>query len=225
MVAKKKRKAAAPRKPKKRPIKKMKASRKRVARPVKKKKASTKPKVRPAADVLDLPSFLSTAEDNLPPRSFLSSQPAAMPFNNSFEVAAQMIAMRPKMSNAVLSTLGVVEPSLLLRTSDPTVLHAEMIEQIEALERAMADLRKHQRGRGIGDNNPPEPIEPSPLSAMELNEIRKAMAVLKKQPPAPIPPSSKAKAAIALLMKFRGYLAKQADNLVTEAAKETGKTS
>jgi hypothetical protein len=62
MLAKKKRKAAAPRKPKKRPIKKRKASRskKRVARPVKKKKASTKPKVRPAADVLDLPSFLST---------------------------------------------------------------------------------------------------------------------------------------------------------------------
>jgi hypothetical protein len=146
MLAKKKRKAAAPRKPKKRPIKKRKTSRskKRVARPVKKKKASTKPKVRPAADVLDLPSFLSTAEDNLPPRSFLSSQPAAMPFNNSFEVAAQMIAMRPKMSNAVLSTLVVVEPSLLLRTSDPTVLHAEMIEQIEALERAMADLRKHR---------------------------------------------------------------------------------
>jgi hypothetical protein len=61
------------------------------------------------------------------------------------------------------------------------------------------------------------------LSAKELGEIRKAMAVLKKQPPAPTPPSAKAKAAVALLMKFGAYLGKQADNFVNEAVKEAGK--
>jgi hypothetical protein len=97
-----------------------------------------------------------------------------------------------------------------------------MIERIEALEREIDGLRKHER-RGIGHNKPPEPIEPAPLSAKELGEIRKAMAVLKKQPPAPTPPSAKAKAAVALLMKFGAYLGKQADNFVNEAVKEAGK--
>jgi hypothetical protein len=219
MAAKKKRKAAAPSKPKKH-VKKKKA----LTMP--KVKARTKPKVRPAADILDLPPFLSTAEDNLPLRSFPSSQPAAMPFNNSFEVAAQMIAMRPKMSNAVLSTLGVVEPSLPLRTSDPTVLHAAMIEQIEALEQAMADVSKPQR-HGIGHNKPPEPIEPElPLSEKELGEIRKSMAVLKNQPPAPSAPSSKVKAAVALLTKCAhatvAYVGKQADNFITAVVTKSG---
>jgi hypothetical protein len=144
-----------------------------------------------------------------------------MPFNNSFEVAAQMIAMRPKMSNAVLSTLVVVEPSLLLVRPDRAPCRDDRADR----SAGAGDGRPAQtsRRRGIGDNNPPEPIEPSPLSAKQLDEIRKATAVLKKQPPAPIPPSSKAKAAVALLMKFRAYLAKHADNLVTEAAKEAGK--
>jgi hypothetical protein len=118
--------------------------------------------------------------------------------------------------------------------SDPKALHAEMIEQIEALEREMADLREHQL-HGIGHNNPPEPIDLAPpLNLKELDEIRKAMAVLKKQPPAPTARSSKVKAAVALLMKFAdrlrplaratgAYLAKQADNFVTEAVKEAGK--
>jgi hypothetical protein len=56
------------------------------------------------------------------------------------------------------------------RSTYPNALHAEMIERIEALERAMADLQKH-RQHGIGHNNPPEPIEPAPLSENELDEI------------------------------------------------------
>jgi len=117
--------------------------------------------------------------------------------------------------------------------SDPRALHAEMLERIASLERAMAGLRAAPR-RGIGDNNPPEPIEPEPLSAKELREIRKAMAVLKAEPPAPSTPSTEVRAAVALLTKFGkrlrsfaittgAYLGKQADNFVTEAVKESGK--
>jgi hypothetical protein len=65
--------------------------------------------------------------------------------------------------------------------SDTNTLHAEMIGRIETLEKAIADLQERQR-HGIGHNNPPEPIEPAPLSANELSEIREALAVLKKQP-------------------------------------------
>ena len=111
--------------------------------------------------------------------------------------------------------------------SGTNALHAEMIKQIEALEREIDGLRKHQR-RGIGHNKPPEPIEPEPLSAKELGEIKKAMAVLKKQPPVPILPGTEARAAVALLMNLGdrlrplaratgAYLAQQADNFVTEA--------
>jgi hypothetical protein len=117
--------------------------------------------------------------------------------------------------------------------SDPNALHAEMIEQIEALERAMTDLRKQQR-HGIGHNNPPGPIEPAPLSDKDLDEIEEALAVLKKQPSVPILPGTEARTAVALLMKLGdrlrplaratgAYLAQQADNFVTEAVKEAGK--
>jgi hypothetical protein len=111
-------------------------------------------------------------------------------------------------------------------------LHAEMLQRIDALEQAMA--RPRRRRGGIGDNNPPEPIEREPLSANELREIRQAMAVLKTQPSAPSSPSAEARAAVSLLAKFGhrlrslarvtgAYVGRQADNFVTEAVKESGK--
>jgi hypothetical protein len=117
--------------------------------------------------------------------------------------------------------------------SDASALHAEMLARIDVLERAIA-RRPEQRQRGIGDNNPPEPIEPELLSADELREIRQAMAVLKAQPPTPSVPSAEAKGAVTVLTTFGdrlrsaasstgAYIAKQADNLVTEAVKELGK--
>ncbi len=117
--------------------------------------------------------------------------------------------------------------------ADPRALHAEMLDRIDALERAMASSLKRRR-RGIGHNNPPEPIEPEPLSANELREIRRAMAVLRAQPPAPSAPSTEARAAVTLLTKLgdrlrllaiaaRAYLGKQVDNFVTEAVKESAK--
>jgi hypothetical protein len=227
MAAKKKRQAAAPRKPKK-----------RAGRPVKKKKASTKPKVstkpnkvRPAADSLDnAPVPVASAEtqpppfraETLPPPHWsISSDPAPWMWQQTRNVAllSTVGAVEPALSNAtLLSTVG---------TSDSNALHAKMIEQIEALERAMADLREQQQ-HGIGHNNPPEPIETAPpLSEKELGEIKKAMAVLKKQPPTPTALGTKAKAALALLVKFArapgAYVVKQADNFVTEAVKESGK--
>jgi hypothetical protein len=158
-----------------------------------------------------------------------------MHWGNSFEAAAQIATWQQTRNVALLSTIGAVEPVPVPQPddlpvsafggvggSDPNALRAEMIERIEALGREIDGLRKHER-RGIGHNKPPEPIEPAPLSAKELGEIRKAMAVLKKQPPAPTPPSAKAKAAVALLMKFGAYLGKQADSFVNEAVKEAGK--
>jgi hypothetical protein len=117
--------------------------------------------------------------------------------------------------------------------SDPSLIYAEMIEQIEALEREMANRPPERRRRGIGHNNPPEPIEPPPLTTSELGQIRRAMAVLKKQPPAPVA-HTKARAAVTLLTKFGNrlrplaratgaYILKQTDNFVTEVVKEAGK--
>ncbi len=117
--------------------------------------------------------------------------------------------------------------------ADARALHAEMLERIEALEKALVSRRQRRR-RGIGHNNPPEPIEPEPLSANELREIRRAMAVLKVQPPAPSAPSAETRAAVTLLTKLGdrlrflaiaagAYLGKQADNFITEAVKESGR--
>jgi hypothetical protein len=138
MAAKKKRKAAAPRKPKK-----------RVSRPVKKKKVSTKPKVRPAADNLDPPPFRPMADDNTQPSPFQPSQPPSMHWDNSAEAAATQIAAQrqTQLNAAVASTVGAVEPPLTLRS--PHALHAEMIEQIKALEPEIDNLREQQR-HGIG---------------------------------------------------------------------------
>jgi hypothetical protein len=116
--------------------------------------------------------------------------------------------------------------------SDANALHAEMIEQIEALERAMAGQRERRR-RGIGHNKPPEPIEDPPLSTKDLGEIRTAMAVLKRQPPVPSVLSIEARTAVTLLMKFGdrlrplgrtvgGYILKQADSFVTKAVEKAG---
>jgi hypothetical protein len=117
--------------------------------------------------------------------------------------------------------------------ANSNALHAEMLERIEELEQAIASLPRRRR-RGIGDNNPPEPIEPEPLSAKELREIRHAVAVLKAQQAVPSVPSTEARAAVSLLAKFGdrlrslaratgAYIGKQADNFITEAVKEAGK--
>jgi hypothetical protein len=244
MAAKKKRKGAAPaRKPKK-----------RAGRPVKKKKARTKPKVRPAANILDNtqqpfraealpPPYRPMTDENTPPPPFRSSQPSSMHWGSSDDSAPWM--WQQNRNAALLATSGAVEPPAAtlddpvspipdVGASDPNALHAEMITQIEALDREIDSLLEQQR-RGIGHNNPPEPIELAPpLSAKELGEIKKAMAVLKKEPPAPTALSAKAEAAVALLMKFgdrlrplaratMAYVGKQADNFVTEAVKEAGK--
>jgi hypothetical protein len=102
---------------------------------------------------------------------------------------------------ALLDSTGPAEPPWPPITSDPNVLHAEMMKRIEALERAIADLHQ-QQGRGIGDNNPPEPIELEPLlSEEEFDEIGEDVAVLKTQPPATAA-SAEATAAVKRLTKF-----------------------
>jgi hypothetical protein len=227
MAAKKKRKGAAPRKPKK-----------HAGRPVKK-KVRAKPKVQPGADILDnTPTPVADAEalpfraEAPPPPYRPSSPPHSMNWGAHDNTAPWM--WQPTRNAALLASTGAVEPPVPLTaspliTSSPAIgspaLHAEMIKQIEALEPKIDSLREQQR-HGIGHNNPPEPIETAPLSRKRLGEIKKAMAVLKKEPPAPTAPSSEARAAVALLTKFAraagAYVGKRADDFITAAAKKAG---
>jgi hypothetical protein len=258
MAAKKKRKSVAPQQPKK-----------RVGGPVKKKKAGTKPEAQAAADILDNapappadaearpqpfraeappPPYRPLADNNMSPTFPPSQSPSMHWGNNSFEAAAQVIAISQQIRDAAsLATRGAVQPPLPLTAgslvtssrefgspafgqnhhltaSDPKALHAEMIERIESLEREIDNLREQQR-HGIGHNKPPEPIELAPLTARELNEIKEDMAVLKKQPPTD-PPSTEATAAVAQLLKFARtavvYAGKKADIFITAAVTRAG---
>src|SRR2546429_267897 len=93
MAAKKKRKAAAPRKPKK-----------RAGRPVKKKNPRPSPRV----------GLRGT--NNPPPPPLRPSQPPAMDWGNSFEAAAQIATRR-----RVLPTVDVFDTPLPLRIVPPVM--------------------------------------------------------------------------------------------------------
>ena len=101
---------------------------------------------------------------------------------------------------ALLDSTGPAEPPWPPITSDPNVLHAEMMKRIEALERSLTCI--NSRDVASGKTNPPEPIELEPLlSEEEFDEIGEDVAVLKTQPPA-IAASAEATAAVKRLTKF-----------------------
>ena len=102
--------------------------------------------------------------------------------------------------------------------------HEQMLARLSALEAAAAALS--DPAAGIGHNKPPEPIEPPPLNADELQKIRRNIAFLKA-----LPAVSKASAdapRAATWFKTAGehvlaYLMKQGDNLISEGVKALGK--
>lgn len=109
--------------------------------------------------------------------------------------------------------------------ADPAALHAEMLRKLSGLDEVIQALPMPPAG--IGHNNPPEQIEPIPYTSQDRSEIEAAVAALKAQP---VTPSDEGKAAIEAAKalevkgsKFRSWLARQADNLVTEFFKESGK--
>ena len=108
---------------------------------------------------------------------------------------------------------------------DVSALHTEMLRRISSLEEAMTQMSAGVAG--IGHNHPPEPIEEFPLTVADQREITVAIDVLKAQP---IEPQDDGKSATeaAETLKSKGqkigeWLAKQADNFVSEAVKEAGK--
>jgi hypothetical protein len=123
------------------------------------------------------------------------------------------------------------DSSAVSKSPDPRKLHAEMLARIAELEEALARLPP--RRRGIGDNNPPEPIEPEVLGDADRRAVETAIAVLKAQPPEPTEaPAEALKAAhflSGLAKRLRNavlsagqYLGKQADTLVSAAVKSAG---
>lgn len=55
----------------------------------------------------------------------------------------------------------------------------EALEKVEQLAHDVTDLRRHLAG--IGDNNPPEPIEENPLDDEELQELEESTKTIKKE--------------------------------------------
>jgi hypothetical protein len=117
-------------------------------------------------------------------------------------------------------------------SSATSSLQAEMLRRIEALEKA---IRTASTGpRGIGDNNPPEPIEAEPFTKQDLHSLKASMATLKAQPATPsIPPTTEAIAAVNFLTNLAErlrsalgasgyYLGRQTDAFVSEAIKSAG---
>jgi hypothetical protein len=127
-------------------------------------------------------------------------------------------------TTGVSGTSSMKANAILVTNSER--LHAEMLRRVEALEEAMVTIP----ARGIGDNNPPEPLEPEFLSEAELRGMRLAFAVLKAQQAAPQVPPKEAVEAVGFLAAIAerfspvaSYLCKQTDVFVTEATKELAK--
>jgi hypothetical protein len=115
---------------------------------------------------------------------------------------------------------------------DPRALHAAMLHRIATLESALAQVEMPRRG--IGDNNPPEPIDFDGVTPTDLREVEAAIAVLKSQPAVPAARPNDAERAVSTLRFIASrlssaaaatgrYFAKQADTFITAAAKEAGK--
>lgn len=108
----------------------------------------------------------------------------------------------------------------------PAVLHMAMLQRLDELEPLLEP--PSVRKIGMGHNNPPEELwTPSSLDNYEVQELRKAVALLRTQPVQPQGDLRAVYKALGLLnsaaWKVGGYVAKQADNFTTEAAKSAGK--
>ncbi len=106
---------------------------------------------------------------------------------------------------------------------DAAALHAQMLERIDELERALESVRPP----GIGHNRPPEPLEDQPLTADDYQAIIDAISVVRSQPIEPSAmPLEAVEAASALRKvgtKISGYLDAFTIEMMKAAGAETGK--
>lgn len=118
------------------------------------------------------------------------------------------------------------EPYVESQQPSTVELHEEMLTRLEALETAIAVLPSTPASVGIGHNHPPEPIEDEPLMPAEVEDLRKAVAVLKTQPPTPTKPPQEAEKAARVLAaignKLSKFLVTKGDLFVTEMVKAAG---
>ncbi|MCI0600146.1 MAG: hypothetical protein L0Y60_11630 [Beijerinckiaceae bacterium] len=105
---------------------------------------------------------------------------------------------------------------------DVKTLHAEMLARIDTLEQALERISKP----GIGHNQPPEPLEEEPLTAVDFQALSNAISILKAQPvePANMPTEAiEAENTLQnLIKKTTTYLAQKGDLFITEAVKAAG---
>jgi hypothetical protein len=127
-------------------------------------------------------------------------------------IASQIAALRPNMSNAVLTTMGARETPLSLREA-AKAQHEKMLSQVAVLERLTAELPN--QSPGIGHNRPP-------ISAEDIREITNATAILKVQPIVPTAPDE-ARAAGLIVKKIGERLGTYLDAFLLETAKSAGK--
>lgn len=106
---------------------------------------------------------------------------------------------------------------------DAAALHAQMLERIDELERALESVRPP----GIGHNHPPEPLEDQPLAADDYQAILDAISVVRSQPTEPSAmPLEAVEAATALRKvgtKISDYLDAFTIEMMKAAGAETGK--
>jgi hypothetical protein len=102
-------------------------------------------------------------------------------------------------------------------------MYQEMRVSIAKLDEALIQL-SILNGR-IGHNNPPAPIEPAPFGSNEIDNIKRALEILKAQSPT-LPSIEEVRSAnreiSTLGTRLKTYLAKQSDNFVSAAVKAAG---
>jgi hypothetical protein len=101
-------------------------------------------------------------------------------------------------------------------------LHQKMMQEITALEHAMAQFSL--LNSQIGHNRPPEPIEPAEFGIREYNEISRAIGTLKS-----INPETSVNKVFqaawnlkAIGERLKRYVGEQGDNFISAAIKSAG---
>jgi len=169
-----------------------------------------------------------TSTDKPPSLDWLTEQSTPPRVRASHPALTSGIVQPPSPPRPPLDPIGTPEGPLTTRFSgegglraDATVVraasHKEMLSWIGVLEILIAEFPKQRRG--IGHNL-------QPITDEDVQETKRAIAILKAQPVVPTAPHE-ARAAGSTLMKFGerlgSYLLKQADIFVSEAVKSAGK--
>jgi hypothetical protein len=108
---------------------------------------------------------------------------------------------------------------------DSKTLHNKMLERVAELEEIVNQISATHSG--IGHNHPPEEIDNVPYTENDRAQLETAISVLKKQPVEPIDDGKAALEAEKIVQttgaKLLSWLARHANNFISEAVKEGGK--